>query len=112
MAPPGRPQQLDAQIILNIIPEIAIDQAPNRLYTVGLITAQNENNYNMNGVCYDHSMSDVRRSRPQDHNCINSVFLRAISGRTHMRPVRPPGAASPVSIIGGKWYIQLMMWIQ
>ena len=29
-----------------------------------------------NGICYDHSRSEVRRSRSQDHIFINSFFLR------------------------------------
>ena len=43
-----------------------------------------------NGIYYDHSRSEVRRSRSQDHIFL-VFFLRKISGR--MRLVRPSGGA-------------------
>ena len=41
-----------------------------------------------NFICYDHSRSEVQRSRSQDHIFINNFFLRKINGRTCVQCVR------------------------
>jgi len=44
-----------------------------------------------NGICYDHSRSDVWRSRSQDYVFMNTFFLEKLV--ENMRLVRPAGGA-------------------